>query len=134
MAARFAVVDAERVARVEPLEPRRGVELALGQGVGTAFELGAGGGLPPVELARPVEAPGLGIGAEFGNFSDTNKRRTRRLLVHEHRDEYVRDQQRGEHRQEKHNRVSRGTAAARAALQSVVFNKGAVHGEEGAGG
>ena len=85
--ARLAVVDAERVPGVEPLEPGLVVQLALGHGVGSAVELVARGGLVAVELVRPVPAPGLGVGADLVDVHHAHGGLPGLLLALEHHHE-----------------------------------------------
>jgi hypothetical protein len=68
----------------------------LREGAGAAVELVAGGGLPAVELVRPVASPGLGVGADLVDFGDPDELLSRLLLVAEHGDEHPGDEERGD--------------------------------------
>ena len=74
VAARRAVVDRERVARVQAPQPRLLVELARRHGARTAVEPVARRRLPAVELVRPVLAPGRG--SVVSSFTSASVART----------------------------------------------------------
>lgn len=71
---RLAIVDAEGVPRVEPLEPRVLFEFAFRKRTTAAVEFVARGRLPTVEVVRPAQPPGLGVGRDLGDVGDADER------------------------------------------------------------
>ena len=96
--ASLPIVDAERIAGVEALQPWLLVQLAFRHRARTAIETVASGCLPTIELMRPVPPPGLGIGADLRDILQAYKGPTGLLLMIENRDQHPGDQQSAHHR------------------------------------
>ncbi len=130
MPACFTVVDAEGIAGIQPLQVRLCIQLALGQRAAAAIELVARGRLPAVELARPVLAPGLGVGADLADLGHAYEGLARILLVAEHRDQHVGHEDRGDDRDHEHKAEQQDIPALLAGiplLRSAAVPGGCFH-------
>ncbi len=108
MAPRLAVIEAERVPRIQAPKPRMLIELRFGQRAAAPVEAIARGLLVRLVVVRKVGAPRPRIRAELVDLGQPEVRRARFLLALQHAHEHPRYEADGDRARDEHEHSARG--------------------------